>query len=249
MEMNNVDKARCSFEDSFANSPDFYNRQTNDKQHLESIMNAVKIKHTDTVLDLGTGNGYLAFAFAKAHPSASVIGLDIVVNALKMNGDKAQADGVNNLNFLSYNGVYFPLGNNTFDWVVTRYAMHHFPDVQISFNEIARILKPGGKLFIADPIPNALDYERFVDKYMQLKNDGHNRFYTLDEFEDYARSAGLTLASSFLTGIHFPRKVDERYYRLLDHTPHAVKQLYQIEIQTDECYIFEEVQNMVFSKV
>lgn len=56
--------------------------------------------------------------------------------------------------------------------------LHHFPDIDYSISEVARVLKGGGVFFISDPCPNDCDKDRFVDEYMQLKKDGHIKFYT-----------------------------------------------------------------------
>lgn len=53
--------------------------------------------------------------------------------------------------------------------VISRYALHHFPDIQKSISEVSRVIKPEGFLFISDPTPNVNDTSRFVDEYMQLK--------------------------------------------------------------------------------
>ena len=60
--------------------------------------------------------------------------------------------------------------------VITRYSLHHFPNLDKTFNEIDRVLKNSGLLFISDPKPNDIDINRFVDKYMQKKKDGHIKF-------------------------------------------------------------------------
>ena len=37
--------------------------------------------------------------------------------------------------------------------VISRYALHHFPDIQKSISEVSRVIKPKGFLFISDPTP------------------------------------------------------------------------------------------------
>nr|WP_275891417.1 methyltransferase domain-containing protein [Ruminococcus sp. OA3] len=64
---------------------------------------------------------------------------------------------------------------------MTRYALHHFPEIADTFQEISRVLKPEGYFFLSDPAPNDNDTERFVDAYMQMQNDGHIKFYTKTE--------------------------------------------------------------------
>lgn len=52
------------------------------------------------------------------------------------------------------------------------------PEITDAFHEIHRVLKPNGYFFLSDPVPNENDAGRFVDAYMQMKKDGHIKFYT-----------------------------------------------------------------------
>ena len=72
----NINDTRKGFEELFA-AGDFYNRQTQDSEHLEKITEFVKIVEGMRVLDLGTGSGYLSFPLAKDNPGCEIIGLDI----------------------------------------------------------------------------------------------------------------------------------------------------------------------------
>ena len=67
-----------------------------------------------------------------------------------------------NLSFVNYDGVDFPFEVGSFDMVITRYALHHFPDISHSIGEVSRVLKKGGRFFISDPCPNDCDDSRFV---------------------------------------------------------------------------------------
>lgn len=212
--MDNIERARQGFEAGFFEA-ELYNRQTQDTEHMNCILDVLTIQEGDKILDLGTGSGYLTFAIAKKHPKATVFGLDIVSKTLERNRGLALKQEITNLKFIDYDGMTFPFGNNTFNWIVTRYALHHFPQIQYSFNEMARILKTNGSLFISDPTPNNIDTNRFVDSYMQLKNDGHNKFYTLAEFMELANSFDMELTTSYVTSIRFPRKMENSYSDLL----------------------------------
>ena len=145
-----ISDTRKGFEESFA-AGDFYNKQTQDTDHLNKILEFVKISDGMRILDLGAGSGYLSFPLAKNNPGCEVIGLDIVNAALKVNQERAVSEGIKNLSFVSYDGIDFPFDVDSFDMVVTRYALHHFPDIEHSIGEVSRVLKSGGTLFISDP--------------------------------------------------------------------------------------------------
>lgn len=201
---NSIAATKKGFEASFKEGS-LYNKQTQDITHLNQIIDALHITEECNVLDLGTGTGYVAFELAKRYDSVHVIGLDIVEEALAVNRQKAAQLHLEHLHFLGYDGITFPFDDHTFDIIVTRYALHHFPDIAHTFSELARILKKGGQLLVVDPTPNANDTSRFVDAYMKMKPDGHIKYYTKEEFKILGEKVGLTIENAFLTEIRFPR--------------------------------------------
>ncbi len=244
-----INDTRKGFEESFATG-DFYNRQTQDSDHLKRILEFVNINEGMKILDLGTGSGYLSFPIAKNNPGCDVIGLDIVNAALEANRTRADVDGIKNLSFVSYDGIDFPFEAKSFDLVVTRYSLHHFPDIEHSIGEVSRVLKSGGRLFISDPCPNECDTERFVDDYMRLKKDGHIKFYTKDEWTDICSRHGLDIVDSFDSSIRFPKKKDTAYgyEEVLRKHDKAVIESYDLAETETELFLTEQVNNILFKK-
>jgi ubiquinone/menaquinone biosynthesis C-methylase UbiE len=197
---------------------------------------------------LGTGSGYVAFALAAQNSGCKVIGIDIVADTLKMNTDKAKVLGNENLKFISYNGVHYPFDDNCFDTIVTRYALHHLPDLASSFDEMYRVLKKGGKLIISDPTPNRNDTVGFVDAFMKMKPDGHNKFYFFEEFNEMLLRAGFQFELQKNTTIKFPRKFPKDYEGLLIEYDKEIYEGYEIEIVNNEIWIKENVLNLVYRK-
>lgn len=238
-----------AFENSFS-SGTFYNKQTQDEQHLKAILEFLPIKPGMKILDLGTGSGYISFPIAEKFPEAVIVGLDIVEGALEMNRIKAEKESIRNISFVTYDGINFPFHDNEFDLVISRYALHHFPDIQKSISEVSRILKSDGLLFISDPAPNADDTSRFVDEYMQLKKDGHIKFYTEDEWKQIGMEAGLKFVESFGSSIRFPKEKDTAYgfQELLKKHDKSIIESYQLNVLGNEIYITEQVNNILFRR-
>lgn len=239
-----INAARQGFEDTFKEEQ-FYNRQTMDHKHLELILSLIKLNKNEVVLDLGTGSGYLAFALAKENPDNEVIGLDIVEETLKRNTEKAKQQNLNNIWFAGYDGIRFPFEDESIDVIYTRYALHHFPDINGTFREMKRVLKPKGKIILADPTPNENDKSGFVDAFMKKKQDGHIKFYTKGEFEELAEENGFKILLNVMTEIRFPRRGAEEYKDLLKKYNAEIVYGYGIEVNEDEVFITEKVLNMV----
>lgn len=246
---NSTMATKQGFEYSFS-SGDFYNKQTQDEHHLKSILDFLPFKAEMKILDLGTGSGYLSFPIAKKYPNISVIGLDIVEKALDVNRFKAKEENVQNISFITYDGIDFPFADHEFDMVISRYALHHFPNIQKSISEVSRVIKQEGFFFISDPTPNVNDTSRFVDGYMQLKKDGHIKFYTEDEWLQICGKYGLHFKESFDSTIRFPRKKDTAcgFDELLRKHEKEIVESYELEVVGNEIYITEQVHNILFYK-
>lgn len=247
MSNQSIEATKKGFEASFMEN-DFYNKQTQDDKHLRDILAFIDIKPGMKVLDLGCGSGYLTFPMAEYYPQVDVIGLDIVTNTLKKNQERKAAMGLTNLEFVDYDGESFPFSEDCFDLVVSRYALHHFPKINDSMREIARVLKKGGRLLISDPRPNACDVTRFVDDYMQLKKDGHIKFYTKEEWIEICGECGLQLVRSFDSEIRFPKKKDTAfgYEEVLAKHDKEIIQSYDLTETEDEIWVTEGVNNLLF---
>ncbi|MDP4152496.1 MAG: methyltransferase domain-containing protein [Bacillota bacterium] len=242
-----IETTKKSFELSFGEEQ-FYNKQTQDEKHLKLILDSLKLTNGMKILDLGTGNGYMAFPIAVSNPGVEVIGLDIVEQTLSKNRSKAEMMGIGNLKFCAYDGVTFPFKDNEFDYIISRYALHHFPKLNVTFSEMNRVLKANGKLVISDPTPNSNDSSKFVDEFMQMKEDGHIQFYSLQEYVLLAKEANFKFISNTCSEITFPRKNAKSYEYLLNKHSKEITDGYHINVINDEIYITEQVLNMIFEK-
>ena len=75
--------------------------------------------------------------------------------------------------------------------VVSRYAFHHFPNPTLAAREISRIVEKDGFCIIADPVPHRQDKTEFINQFAGLKDDGHVRFYTVEELATLFDRAGF----------------------------------------------------------
>lgn len=102
------------------------------------------------VLDIGCGNflpGMLEY-FAQAN--FNYTGLDIDERVI--DGNIAKTQGRPNFSFLRASNEKLPCLDDEFDFVFSSHSLEHSSDLESSFNEIMRVLKPGGWLFFAVPL-------------------------------------------------------------------------------------------------
>jgi arsenite methyltransferase len=104
-----------------------------------------------TVLDLGCGAGTdLLIAAQMVGPSGRVIGIDMTPSMLERARRSAEQMGLDNVEL--YEGLIesLPLENASVDVVISNGVIDLVPDKDVVFAEIDRVLKPGGRLQIAD---------------------------------------------------------------------------------------------------
>ncbi len=240
-----IKKAKQGFEANlFAQN---YSQIHSDEQHLTSLLNLCQLVKGKHYLDLGTGNGYVAFEMAKQSPDIFVTGLDIVAKAVEANNRKAKIKKYNHLNFIAYQGIELPFEKREFFGVLSRYAFHHFPNPTLAAKELSRIIEKDGFCIIADPLPDRQDKTEFINQFASLKDDGHVRFHTGEEIESIFGGAGFRVAEQTKSSITFPREMKREYEWLIEQTPPEILEAYQLRIEENLVYVTVEVLNTRFS--
>ena len=166
-DIESVRQARSSFNRILSNS--IYADIIKDDAHLEILLNLLNGNNYKSILDIGTGTGYLAFPLAKIHPTAQVRGIDIAEKVIEQNVERAKEQNYVNLSFHSFDGIEYPFEKESFDLIVTRYAFHHFPNIKNSIQQMKNLLNSGGKLLISDPLRHLNDDNHMIDDFMRIK--------------------------------------------------------------------------------
>lgn len=206
---------------------------------------------SDFVLDVATGTGFTALAFAP-HVE-TVIGLDVSSGMLNQARRQAGERRIANAVFQEGAAEALPFADASFDIVTCRIAPHHFLDIQKFLAEAARVLKRGGRLALVDTsVPdNSPEAAAWQNEVEAVRDLSHVRNYAPSEWRAMTEAAGLTLAEcgSGGGGITIPladwitkagctpaQAADVR--RRFADAPQSVRAAFQIETQPDGETVF-----------
>jgi SAM-dependent methyltransferase len=122
------------------------------------------IEPGETVVDVGSGSGFDSLiASTLVGPEGRVTGVDMTEEMLNKARAGAKSMGANHVDFREGFAEKLPLPDGSADVVISNGVLNLTPDKAKTLNEWARILRPGGRLYIGDIIvarampPEALD--------------------------------------------------------------------------------------------
>jgi SAM-dependent methyltransferase len=161
------------------------------------------IREGDTVLDVGSGSGTDALICARlVGPRGRVYALDLTPDMRAKLQANAAAAGLGNLEVLAGEAEAIPLPDSSVDAVTTNGVLNLVPDKARAIAEIHRVLKPGGRLQIADIalarqvaeryrqdpqmwaecVVGAVEEERYLDMLRRVGFENVERLRKLDYF-------------------------------------------------------------------
>jgi ubiquinone/menaquinone biosynthesis C-methylase UbiE len=165
---------------------------------LERLLAMAAPEPAWTVLDVATGGGHTALAFAPY--VTHVIATDLVPDMLDAARRFLHTQTGAQISFAVADAEDLPFASGTFDLVTCRIAPHHFRDAARFVRASARMLRPadpghgesGGMLLVQDHLlPDDRAAAQYIDAWERLRDPSHHRAFTEDEWTGMLLDAGL----------------------------------------------------------
>lgn len=109
---------------------------------------AVSVANGGPILDVPVGTAYFTKAVARAHPGL-VVGVDIAEGMVQESRAVARREGLSNLSVVQSSVHEMPFPDGTFRAILCTNGLQVMPDLEAAVTELARVLAPGGTLFVS----------------------------------------------------------------------------------------------------
>ena len=169
------------------------------------------------ILDLGCGDGGTEVHITRLYPHAQIVGVDVSSRSIEV----AAARGLPHCEFLAFDGLHLPFGDQEFDLVFMAGVLHHVAADQtraVLLQETCRVLPPGRPAYVFEQNP-AHPGTRWITDRCPFDSDA--RLVAASELRRLLRSAGLDPPQTYYLSF-FPR---HRALARLNAVEHRLRRL------------------------
>ncbi len=112
----------------------------------DEIIRQINPESDDTILDVACGTGEPGLTIASLLNNGKVVITDLSEDMVQIAKENAASRGIKNIEPLVCDVTEMPFADNTFDAISCRFGFMFFPDMLLAAKEMARVLKPGGRI-------------------------------------------------------------------------------------------------------
>ncbi|MGA7386358.1 MAG: methyltransferase domain-containing protein [Pseudolabrys sp.] len=142
-------------------------------------------------LDVATGGGHVAYAFAPQ--VARMWATDITQEMLDLVRAEAQKRGLSNIRVAYAKAEALPFEDESFDLVTCRIAPHHFDSIPEFLAEVRRVLRPQSLFALVDNVVPQGSVGDYINAFERFRDPSHLRAWTMDEWRAALMKHGLAI--------------------------------------------------------
>lgn len=138
------------------------------KPMADSIIDLIKPKNSEMVLDVASGTGEPGLTIATMLNGGKVVAIDLAEGMLDVAMENANRREIKNFDTVACDVCDMPFPDNSFDAISCRFGFMFFPDMLLAAKEMVRVLKPGGR--IAVTVWNEPDKNSWATSVLSIVN-------------------------------------------------------------------------------
>jgi ubiquinone/menaquinone biosynthesis C-methylase UbiE len=163
----------------------------------------IPLRAGDYLLDMGCGTGWaVRYAAGIIKENGKAYGIDLSSRMIEK--AKENSSNYQNVSFYQANAEKLPFENNFFDFIICTNSFHHYLNPSKALDEVYRVLKTGGKIFIADVTTDGF-IVKMVDKLSSKREPEHVKYYSTQDYKEIFAKAKLKYVDGKF--IAYPLKV------------------------------------------
>jgi ubiquinone/menaquinone biosynthesis C-methylase UbiE len=160
------------------------------------------------VLEIACGRGEFALWCVSQSAPSAFVAADFSIGAVRLARRRLQGAG-RAVQFIQADAQAIALPSNSMDTVICCETIEHVPDPRAALSELARVLRPGGSLFLTTPnylgpIGAYRGYLRLVGRRFTEEGQPINHFLLAPQVRRWVRSAGLRIVRADSSGHYLP---------------------------------------------
>jgi ubiquinone/menaquinone biosynthesis C-methylase UbiE len=230
--------------DSYVSSPIH-----KDGKDLKKLIELAKVTGKEELLDVATGGGHTANAFAPLVKKVTAV--DLTQEMLNAADKFVKGNGNQNVYFVKGDAEKLPFSDGSFDVVTCRIAPHHFPNINVFIKEVFRVLKQGGQFLLDDNVvPEDDNYDLFYNKIEKWRDYSHFRAWKKSEWIRMLEIAGFEIAEwhrfvktfyfdSWCNRMNLPMEEKEKLNQYFINTSINIKNKFRITIEESQVVSFQ----------
>lgn len=217
-------------------------------ESLQEVRRLAAASAADTVLDLGTGAGFTAFALAA--DAGRVIAADLTPEMLAQAQRLARERGLEDkLEWVMAAAEHLPFPDSSLPLITCRYASHHFHDLPLSLRELARVIEPEGRVVLCDVVaPEAPGMVELMNEWEETRDPTHVWDYPLSQWrQELLPAAGLEvrdvvpgknpqLFSEWVRRAGTPRQAEEQLVEMFTTASEEARRAFEVRRQGEEIF-------------